>query len=106
MLLEHFSEIHPIELIATEDDVILVGDGEEVGEVLPDGVGGALIPALIRGRLLRREQLDEAPGKLVKLVSGLNVPVEGDAVVLREHVNATEAGVEAIGNWDVHEPIF
>jgi hypothetical protein len=25
---------------------------------------------------------------------------------LREDVNATKAGVEAIGNWDVYKPIF
>ena len=68
VLLEHLAEVHAVELIAAEDDVVLVRVLEEIAEVLPHGVGGALVPARVRGRLLRGEDLDEAAGEIVELV--------------------------------------
>ena len=69
---------------------------QEIGEILPDGVGGALIPMCVRRRLLRRENLHEAAREMVELVCAVDVPVERDAVELREHVDAAQARVQAV----------
>ena len=48
VLAQHFSVIHAVELIAAEDDVIVVRTLEEVAQVLPNSVGRALIPMGVR----------------------------------------------------------
>ena len=50
VLLEKRAEIHPVELVARQDEHQPVGVVREVHQVLPDGVGGALVPVDAVGR--------------------------------------------------------
>ena len=54
------AEVHPVELIAGEDEHVVVLGLIDVAQVLPHGVGGALVPVLGVERLLRGQNLDEA----------------------------------------------
>jgi hypothetical protein len=85
-----------VELIARENDVVLVRILEEVAEVLPHRVGRALIPARVRGCLLRGHDLDEAAREIVELVGRVDVLVQRRGVELREHVNPPQARVDAV----------
>jgi hypothetical protein len=106
MLVEHVAVIHAVELIAAEDDEVFKTAVEEIGEVLADGIGSALIPARVRGRLLRGEDFHEAARELIELVGRLNVAMQRDAVELREHVDAAQAGVDTVRNRDIDDAIF
>ena len=106
VLFEHLAEVHPVELIAAQDHEILVRILEEIAEVLPHGVSRALIPTRVRGRLLRGEDLDEAAGEIVELVARVDVLVQRGGIELREHIHPPQAGVDAVGNRDVHDPVF
>ena len=41
-----------------------------------------------------------------RFVSARNVAVQRSRIELCQNVNAPEAGIDAIGNGDVHEPVF
>ena len=57
---EQVAEVHPVELVAGEDEVMVAGDLQEIAQVLAHGVGGALIPGGALGGLLRGEDLHKA----------------------------------------------
>ena len=58
---QHVAEIHPVELVAGENQHVVDAGLLEVAQVLADGVGGALIPVgRWVDRLLGGEDLDEA----------------------------------------------
>ena len=57
-------------------------------------------------RLLRREDFHEAAGEMVELIGVRNVAVQRGGIELRQNVDAPEAGVDAVGDRDVHEPVF
>jgi hypothetical protein len=65
VLMQNFSEIHPIKLVATKNEKIIERALEEVAHVLADRVGGSLIPLRAFGSLLRCENVDEAARKIV-----------------------------------------
>ena len=75
-------------------------------EVLPDGVGRALIPGVAARRLLRGHDLDEAAGEIVEPVALLDVPMQRRAVELREQEDALEAGVEAVADRDIDDAVL
>ena len=104
--LDQLLVIHPVEVIAGEDEVI-------VGLVLrdmPDGlayrVGGPLVPVRIVGRLLGREDLDEAAREPVELIRVRNVTVERRGIELCQHEDATDPGVQAPADRDVDETVL
>ena len=106
VLLEHVAKIHAVKLIAREDDVIIVRILEEIAQVLPHGIGRALVPARVRGRLLRGEDLDEGARELIEIVRRIDVLVQRGGIELREHVDAAQPGIDAIGDRDIDEAIF
>jgi hypothetical protein len=44
-------------------------------------------------RLLRRQNLNETRGKIVKLVARIDVAVQRHAIELSEHIDAADAGI-------------
>ena len=104
--LDQLLVVHPVEVIAGEDEVV-VG---LVLRVMPDGlayrVGGALIPVRVVGRLLGGEDLDEPAGEPVELIGVRNVTVERRGIELRQHEDATDAGVQAAADRDVNEAVL
>ena len=54
VLMQQYPKLHPIKLVAAEDEIVIERLLEKVTHVLPDGVGRALIPLRSGWRLLRR----------------------------------------------------
>ena len=106
VLLDDGPEIHPVELIAAQDDHIVEIVVVKVDEIFPHRVRRALIPRGVGQRLFRGEDFHEAAGEMIKLIGLRNVPMKGRGVELREDVHALEPGVDAVGDGDVHEPVF
>ena len=61
-------EIHPVQLVAAQDEQVIEIVVEKVHEILAHGVGGAFIPGRVGERLLRGEDFHEAAGKLVEFI--------------------------------------
>ena len=85
---DQLAEVHAIEVIAGEDQVVVGVVADEVARRLPHRVGGALKPVGAVGRLLGGEHLDEAVREHVEAVGLRDVPVERRGVELREHEDA------------------
>src|SRR5437762_10207564 len=100
------AKIHPVKLVAAENQIKLEWSLEEVTHVLPHGVGGSLVPLRPFGRLLRRQNIDKAPGEIVELVARLNVAMQRHGIELREQIDRAQAGVQAIANRDIDQSIF
>ena len=73
VLVKQDAKIHPVKLVAAQDQIIGERAFEEVAHVLPDGIGRALIPVRTLGCLLRGQNLDEAAGEIVELVARSDV---------------------------------
>ena len=106
MLADHLAIIHPVKLVAAQDDEIFAAVLEKVSQVLPHGIGCALIPPCAFGSLLGGENLDEAGGEVVKLVALVDVAVERSAVELGEDIDAAQSRVQAVANRNIHQPVF
>jgi hypothetical protein len=106
VLADDIAIIHAVELIAAENDEVIVRTLEEIAHVPSDGVGRALVPMSAAGSLLGRQHLHEGPGELVELIGRGDVPDERGAVKLREHVHLPEPRVDAVGNGDIDDAIF
>src|SRR5205085_10294658 len=66
MLMQQCAKIHPIKLIAAENEIVIERVFEEVAHVLADGIGGALIPLRTFRSLLRGQNVDEAAREIVE----------------------------------------
>ena len=106
MRLEHFAEIHAIELVAREDQHVVDARLLDVPQVLPHGVGGALVPVGVVLRLLGGEDFDEAAIEGVEDIGAADVLVQAGGIELRQHVDAVQAAVDAVGDGDVDEPVL
>ena len=100
------AEVHPVELVAGQDEDVLGVLALDVGNVLADRVGRALVPVGGLVRLLGGEHLDEPAVEHVELVRVADVPVEAGREELGEDVDAGEPAVEAVADRDVDEPVF
>ena len=103
---DHVLEIHPVELVAGEDQHQVVVALGEIGDIAPDGVGGPLVPRLVLHRLLGGQDLDESAAERIELVRVVDVPVQADGVELGQHEDPVQPGVNAVGHGDVDQPIF
>ena len=77
--MQQSAEIHPVKLIAAQDDVVIERPLQEVAHVLAHRVGRALIPLRVFRRLLRGEDVDETARKIVELVARLDVAMQRHA---------------------------
>jgi len=106
VLMEERPKIHPVELVAAQDEEIIVRLLEKVAQVLANRVGRALIPLCAFGSLLSGENIDEAARKIVEFVARLDVAMERHAVELRQHINRAQSRVEAVADRDIDQAIF
>ena len=103
--IQHLPVIQLVDVIAGQDQHVLRALGLQEVEVLEDGVGGAPVPAAHHD-LLGRHGVDELPQVRVHDVPGLaQVLVQGKTAVLAEHVDAADAGIEAVGQGKVDDPV-
>ena len=102
---EHLLVVHLVDVVAGQDDDVARFLAHDGVEVLVDGVGRALVP-LLADPLLRRQDLDE----LVELLghdapAPPDVAVEGERLVLGGDEDAAEAGVDAVAEDEVDDPV-
>ena len=103
---DHLAEVHPIELVAGEDQHVVDVGLLEVAEVLPHGVGRALVPVGVVDRLLGGQDLDESAVEGVEVVAAADVPVQADRVELGQHVDPVQPAVDAVRQGDVDQPVL
>ncbi len=103
MVLDELAVVHPVEVVAgqDEDDVPLFHD---VVQVLPDGIGRALVPVAVVQGLLGREQVDEVGVEGVEAVGDQDVAVQRVGGELGQDEDAPVAGVDAVGDGHVDQP--
>src|SRR5436189_3390754 len=106
MLVEQSAEIHSVELITAENDVIIEWPLQQVAHVLADRVCRALIPLRSFRRLLCGEDIHEAARKIIELVARLDMAMQRHAVELRQHINRAQPRVKAVTDRYVDEPIL
>ena len=106
VLADDVAEIHPVQLIAAQDEQVIEIVREKVNEIFADGIRRALVPGRVGKRLLCREQFHEATGEMIELVGLRNMPVQRRGIELGKQVNPAQAGIDAIGNRDVDDAIF
>ncbi len=104
--LDHLAEVHAVQVIAGEDQVIVCFVPREMAGRLPDRVRRPLEPVAALGRLFGGEHFDEAIREHVHPVGLRHVPVERRRIELREHEDPLEARVHAVADRDVDEPVL
>ena len=104
--LDDLGVVHAVEVIAGEDDVVVGLVAGDVPRGLADGVGRALEPVGVVGRLLGRQDLDESLAEEVHPVGLADVPVERRRVELRQDEDPPDVGVQAVADRDVDEAVF
>ena len=107
VLLEHHGVVHLVDVVPGEDDDVLRVLGAQDVEVLPDGVRGAAVPHHLVDALLRGKQIHE----LVQLGAqevprALDVAEQAVRLVLREDVDPAHAGVDAVREREIDDPIL
>ena len=103
---DHLGVVHPVEMIAGQDQVVVGLVAREVPRGLADGVGRALKPAGVVGRLLGRQDLDEALAEQIHPVGLRDVPVQRRRVELRQDEDPPDVGVQAVADRDVDQTVF
>jgi len=103
---EDLMEINPVQLIAGQNQLVIVFARSESMEMLADGVGRSLKPVGIRHRLLGCEHFNEAFRKWVEPVRVSDVMIQGRRVELRQHKNFLQTGVEAVADRDINQPVL
>ncbi len=98
--------VHPVELVARQDQHQVMTVRIDVHQVLPYGVGRALVPVDAVDALLGREDLHEPGREIVEPVAFLDVAMERAAVELRQQEDPAQTGVEAVADGDVDEAIL
>ncbi len=76
VFLDNPPEIHPVQLVAAQDQQMLERMVQDVNEVLPHRVRRSLVPRRVGKRLLRRQNLHKTAREMVELVRLGDVPVQ------------------------------
>ncbi len=100
------AEIHLVELVTGENQRVGEVIVPEVDQVLSDGISGALVPRRVREGLLRGEDLDETTVEMVELEALRDMPMKRSGIELRQQVHPRDSGVDAVGDWDIDQPIL
>ena len=106
MLMEQSAEIHPVKLIAAENDVVIERPLQEVAHVLAHRVRRSLIPLRAFRGLLGRQDVDEAARKIIEFVTRLDVAMQRHAVELGQDIDRAQPGVEAVADRNIDDPIL
>ena len=104
---EHQVVVHLVEMVAGEDDDVLRVVPVEKIDVVVNGVGGALVPFAAGLRGVRREDVHAAPGRVkIPRRARAEIPVEQRRLVLDQHADGIDAGVDAVGEGKIDHAVF
>jgi len=103
----HVFEVHPVKLVAREDQHVIDPALFDIADIFADRVGGSLVPiGTLVNRLLGGQQFDEATIKVVESVSLAEVAVQRNRQKLRQNVNAIHAAVDTVADRNVDQSVF
>ena len=102
MALNKIRVIHPVQVIAGENQVLIDIPFLEQPEIFTHGVSSSFEPTRAFQGLLGRQHFDKSLGEACHAVSARNMPVERGRVKLRQNVNPLDLRVDAVtdGNID------
>jgi hypothetical protein len=98
--------IHPIQMVAGEDEVMARRMPCEVTCRLTYGVGCSLEPVRIVGCLLGGEDFDKTLREVVEPVRHRDVTIERGGIELRQNVDAADVRVQAVAHGNVDQPVL
>ena len=102
---QHARVVHLVDVIARQHDEVARILADDRVEVLVHRVGRALVPVLAHP-LLRRQNLDELTELLRHDVPAHpDVAVERERLVLRGDEDAAQAGVDAVAQGEIDDPV-
>ena len=104
--LEEAAVVHPIQMIAGENQVVIGLVPGKVPLRLAHCVGGALKPVRVVRCLFCRDDVDEAARERVHVIALRDVMVQRRRVELRQHEDAAEIGVQTVADRDIDQPVF
>ena len=104
--LDELGIVHAIQVVAGEDQDVLRAGTPQLRQLLAHRVGRALVPVHAAGRLFGRQDVDEAAREQVELVGLVDVAVQRGRDKLRQDLDLVDAGVEAVADRDVNQPVF
>src|SRR5439155_6950668 len=103
MAVEEPLVVHAIELIARENELVIVVAAGEPVQVLPDGVRRALEPVGVGSGLFGSQHLDETLRKRIEAVGIRDVVVQRSRVELSQDKDSLQCGVETITDRYVNQ---
>jgi hypothetical protein len=106
MRFEHLAKVHPVQLVAGENQHIIDPRLLNVAKIFADSIGGSLIPIGPFNCLLHGKNFDKPAVELVEQIRLTNMPVQTDGIKLRQQVNPVDIAPQAIGNGDIDQPVF
>lgn len=104
VLREHLPHVHLVDMVATKNAHVFGMFIRDDVLRLVDSVGGALEPAF-SGALLSRNGLDEVVEHGRKAPGSRDVFFERGALVLREHLDFVQSGVDEVRQNDVDDSV-
>src|SRR5260221_13990855 len=105
VLLKHAAIIHFVNVVAGEDDHVFGLLGTDGIDVLIYRVGGPHVPVLA-DPLHGWQDFDELADFTAKNVPAFaDLTIQRESLVLREDIDATQAGVDAVGKRDVDDAV-
>jgi len=103
---DEMSKIHAIKLITRKNQYIVGFFSVDVGNVLPYGISGSLIPIGAFVGLLGGEYLDETLAEHVKFIGVGNMAVQTHRKKLCEHIYGFQATIDTVGDGYINQPVF
>jgi hypothetical protein len=101
---DDLAEIHPVELVAAQDEHPPGVVALQVGEGLAHRIGGPLVPVhLVLERLAGGQDVHEPGLEVAEGIGGADVAVEAGRVELGEDEDAVQSRVEGIADGDVDQ---
>jgi len=73
VLLKKQTVVHPVKLVATQNEIEFIWSFEKITEILPYSVCRSLVPPRTLWCLLRCEDFDKALRKIVEFITGVNM---------------------------------
>ena len=103
---DQVGEIHPVQVIACEDEDVVGLHRVEVAPCLAHGVRCALEPRRAVGGLLRREDVDEPRREVIQPVALRHVTIERGGIELRQDEDLPQVRMQAVADRYVDEAIL
>jgi hypothetical protein len=103
---EHQAVVHLVNVVAGQDQYVHGLAARQVLQVLVHGVGRALVPGGV-DLLLRRQDVNELAELAAEIAPGaLQVHDQVVRLVLGQHRDAADAGIDAVGQGEIDDPVL